>query len=162
MSVYYDQNGIKVRDSVQSDVDYLKTRLRKDDVTEIMVSHGKSPEEALNDGLKNSVYCFTVTNGNPVLMFGICPRTLASDSAAIWMLSSDDIKKIKIRFVRNCRFFIDMFLRLYPKLDNYAHYRNLISMRWLKFLGAKIDKAKPYGIMGQMFHHFSFERGGYV
>jgi hypothetical protein len=156
--IYYDKDNIRVRDSVIGDVDAMKNRLRESDVKEIWASHHHTPEEGLKLCVENSIMCFTIENGRPIGIFGISPTNLLGDQASIFLLSTDDLKKIEKRFLRNCRKFIDYMLSHYPYLDNYVHAENKKSIEWLKFLGATVEEAVPYGISKEMFHHFYFVR----
>lgn len=154
---YYSENGITVEASTEEDVKQLSNKLRQTDIDEVWASHRKKPEEALIDGLKVSVMCLTIkNNGRPVGMFGINPETMLGDTAIVWFLSSDDIERIKTRFLRRGKAFIGMFLNHYSKLWNLVDERNKKSIEWLKFLGASFGKYVT--INGEKFIYFSFER----
>ena len=154
----YNQDGIRVSYSVQKDVDYLKTRLRKDDIVEIWASNHLTPREALQKSLNESFISLTIHNGSPIAMFGVNGHSILGEKACIWMLGSDDLEKIKIRFLKNNHNFINYFLGYYPYLYNHVDDRNKKSIKWLKFLGAKIDEPKPYGKDGKDFRYFMFKR----
>jgi len=156
--MYYDDGKIKVRDSVEEDIEFLSSRLKKTDVDEVFASNHVSPEEALRHGMDTSIYCRTAENGQPFMMFGLYTDNVISDRANIWMLSSDYIKSIPIKFVRQSRLFIKDMLEWYPYLENYVDARNKESIAWLKWLGATIEDPKPYGIEQRPFHHFYFKR----
>lgn len=158
MKIYYDQNGIRVRTAVKADVDAMKGRLRDSDVHEIYASHHRKPEEALKMCVENTIFAATIENGRPIGIFGINTDNILGDRATIWMLGTDDLDKISTRFLRNNPKFIEMMLEYYPYLENYVHEKNTKSISWLKFLGATIEDKQPYGLDGEMFHHFYFKR----
>jgi hypothetical protein len=154
----YNDGKIKVRKSVRADVDFISTRMRKSDIDEIWASNHVEPKEALMRGLDNAIYCQTIENGTPIAMFGICPHDLLGHSATIWMLGTDSLDKIKFKFLRHSREYVDAMLDYYYYLDNYVDVRNEKSIAWLKFLGATFDEPKPYGVDGKLFQHFYFKR----
>lgn len=157
--LFYNQNGVIVRRSTTLDVLYLSERLRQSDRDEVWASHHYTAWEALNLSLRSSVMSLTIEIlGTPVGMFGINAPILLSDKAIIWFLASDGLDRIKIRFLKHSRKFIDMMLAFYPYLENHVDARNNESILWLKFCGAKIEVAEPHGMDQLPFHHFSFER----
>lgn len=157
--IFYSDKEIIVRLSVRRDIEYLKDRLRKSDVEEVWASHNHTPEQALMIGYDESAICLTVVNNDvPVAMFGINAKSLISDEAIIWFLASIEIEKIKIRFLKNSRKFIDLFLLSYPTLWNWVDCRNHQSIAWLRFCGARIGASAPYGVEKKNFIFFYFER----
>jgi hypothetical protein len=147
-----------VRISVKGDVDFLKNKLREADKEEIMASHGHTAEEALKISLNDSVICYTIERGKPIGMFGINPYDLSGTSAVIWLLTSEDIKEIRMSFLKQCRKYIDGFLEVYPLLFNYVYEKNKMSIKWIKWLGGKVYEPIPYGMNGEKFHYFEFRR----
>lgn len=155
----YDDGKIKVRKSVKDDAYRVAARMRKSDVDEIWASNHVDPLDALLRGLDHSIYCRTIENGKPIAMFGICPKDILGNSATVWLLATDDLSKINLKFLRHSKEFVNAMLDYYNHLDNYVDIRNQKSIEWLKFLGAKFDEPAPYGVEGRMFQHFSFTKG---
>ncbi len=91
-------------------------------------------------------------------MFGISPVHVLGDKAIVWMLASEKLDNIKLRFARHSRYFINLMLEYYPYLHNYVDCRNKGSISWLKFCGATFEEPKPYGLEGKPFMYFSFKR----
>lgn len=159
MDTYYEKNGIVVRPTKLEDVGYLAGRLRQSDVEEIWASNHIKAYPALYEGFKTSVMTLTVEdNKDVVAMFGINPENLSGDKAVIWLLASKKLDKIKFRFLKNSKKFIEMFLNMYPYLYNYTDARNTQAIEWLKFCGATIEEAKPFGYDMKPFHYFYFSR----
>ena len=154
----YNKNGITVRPSLESDIEYLKDRLRQSDIDEIWAASHDLPESALRRSFKESPFCCTILNGNPIGMFGIAPPVVLGNKASIWFLASDDIKKIGRRFAKNSRKFIDTMLSFYGYLYNFVDNRNKDSIKWLKLCGATIEEPKPYGKEQRLFRYFYFKR----
>lgn len=155
---YYDDGEVVVRDTEPKDVPSLAERMRADDVHEIWASNHVTPQEALEQGMKHSVFCATVENGRPIAMFGVAVENLSDEKGSVWLLASDDLFKIKKKFLQNSRHFIDIMLEFYPRLENYVHCNNIKSIRWLKMCGAKLESPELYGVEKEFFQKFVFER----
>lgn len=157
--IYYEKGTVIVRRSKPSDVDRLAPHLRQSDVEEIWASNRIKPYEALSEGLTSSIFCLSIeNNGRVICMFGINPLSVVGDKAVVWMLASNELDKIKIKFLKHSKEFVNMMLSFYPYLFNYVDVRNKKSIEWLKFCGANIEEAKSFGVEESLFHYFSFER----
>ena len=154
----YDNGTIRVRPSVKDDISPIADNLRESDRAEIWASNHIEPYEAIKKGFDKAIYCRTIENGSPIAMFGVCPQELLGQRATIWLLGTEDINKIKIKFLRHCKEYVSAMLEYYEYLENYVDVRNSQCIAWLKYLGAEFDKPEPYGVEGQMFQHFSFKR----
>ena len=152
----YNQNGITITEAKQEDVISLVPRLRIDDVVEIEAL-GVTPLFALSASYRDSSRAYTVKiEGNPIAMFGL--TSVNSEEALIWMVGTDELYTIQRRFLRNSREFIAEALEMYETVYNFVDTRNEASIKWLQWLGARIEEPKEYGINGELFHRFSFSQ----
>lgn len=151
-------NDIQVRESSVTDIAYLKNRLRQGDIDEIWASNNLTPVEALTYSYYLSRVCLTVVKEVPVGMFGIVPDPDNQEKALIWMLGSTDLDKVARYVIKNTKEFIEGFLESYSTLYNHVDIRNKKAIKWLKYLGAEIEEAAPYGKEGLLFHLFYFKR----
>lgn len=157
--LFYDKNGIIVRDAEKIDLLHLAEHMRKADQEEIWASHNLMPLEALIKSFEASATCLVaIDKGEPFSIFGSTPSYMVFDKAIIWMLATDHISKVRMEFYRYSRHFVDILLQDYPVLFNYVDCRNTRSILWLKKIGAKVEEPKPYGLEGLPFCYFSFER----
>jgi hypothetical protein len=157
--VYYKEGKVIVRSSVLEDVQKLSKTLRSSDIQEIWDSHHHTPKTALDVSIEESLVCLTVEKeGEPIAMFGIHPIEVLGSKAIIWMLGSQELDTIGVRFIRRSRRFIDMFLEYYPFLYNYVSTENMPSLQWLRWLGASFKRPERYGIEQKPFQYFWFER----
>ncbi len=157
--IVYQAGKITVRRSWVSDVEFLWPRLSAGDADEIWASHHLTPKEGLELSFDRALVSLTVESNEEIIcMLGVNPVNMLDNEALIWMVVSTSFKKIGIPFLWKSRSFIETFLKSYKKLYNYVDTRHTESLRWLKFIGAKIEDPKPYGIEGLPFHYFSFER----
>lgn len=143
-----EYNGF--RKSEYSDVEFLAPQLRFEDKREILSATGQNPFQGLLTSYVQSQFCFTITNKKnvPVGMFGV------SKEGAIWLLATDDIKKIKISFMKECRKVVDFFNTKHRILWNYVDCRNELHIRWLKWCGFTFLRKVNYGHLQQPFYEF--------
>ncbi len=152
-------NNVIVRRSRLGDINILAKCLRNSDIDEIWASHHIKPYSALYDGWKKSVLCLTVVYKDvPVAMFGIHADDLIGRKATVWFLASDGLDEMRVSFIKQSKKFINMMLGFYPYLENYVDARNIKSIQWLRFCGAKIEEASKFGKEELPFHYFYFQR----
>jgi hypothetical protein len=152
------KDGAVVRISKDEDVDFLKDKLREQDVAEIWASNHHTPEEALKISLNDSIVCLTLEDkGQPVAMFGVSPQSAFQNEAIVWMLASPALYNMRTKFLRNCKAVINLFYQYYPYLYNFVDARNKKTIRWLKYLGATVSEPENYGYENLPFHYFCFE-----
>jgi len=150
--------NVDIRKSTMQDIVYLKTRLRKHDIDEIWASSHLKPVEALTYSFYLSTICLTVIQGEPVGMFGLVEDPADENRAIIWMLGSERLNKVSREVIRDTKYIIDGFLDNYDVLFNHVDARNTKAIRWLRYLGADINDAEPFGKEGLLFHRFTFRR----
>ena len=126
--------------------------LRHEDAAEIDAATGQSPLEALLMGLGASPGARSVHEvGRPIAMFGLVP---GRSYDVPWLLGSDRILAHWREFARRSREELDR-LRQGRPLRNYVDARNTVHVRWLRWLGAEILPAAPWGLRQLPFHLFT-------
>lgn len=134
----------------------LAPRVRAAEVIEIAASHGLTPEEMLLGELADSDAAWTwVVNGIPACMFGIVtnPVLLGVESYP-WFISTDLVDRNARQFARTCKELLPELLEHHPRLVGRVDARYALSVRWLRWLGAKVGPAGPYGVAQLPFHSF--------
>lgn len=155
----YSDNSVIIKKSEKKDIYYLSQNLREEDRVEVFLSHGHSPREALEKCL-DSIHCYTSLNaktGVPICMFGVNPEMILDDKAVVWMLSTEELFKIKIKFLKKSKIFINEMLQIYPCLYNHVHAKNIKSIEWLTWLGAKFGNLIKVNDT-EYFQYFEFKR----
>lgn len=71
-----------------------------------------------------------------------------------WMLASDDLKRIRKSFLKECRAYVQEMSQGFQILTNSAWSQNDVHVQWLKWLGFKFFKAKPMGYDNELFYEF--------
>ncbi len=132
---------------------YLSENLRKEDIQEIQAVTGLPPLLSLLTGLKMSSVHLVICNADckPVAMLGVVPNGLIG---FIWMVGTDDLKKISLSFLRNSKDVCDVLKGKHQILHNYVDKRNKLHINWLKWMGFSIINEVNYGIENRKFYEF--------
>jgi hypothetical protein len=134
----------------------MAPRMRQMEVDEIMSSHGMKPLECLSVGVSDSVLSWAwIIDGRVGCMFGITRLNMLDNDCYAWLLSSDLVDKYPRLFARRCKELLPELLFYNGKLIGHVDSRYDLSIRWLKWMGAKIDDAEPFGVQGLPFHRFT-------
>ena len=145
---------VDIVDASIDHIPYLAENMREADRRELEAML-VVPEYALVCGINESAWAKTViVEGRPALMFGVSDTSILSGIGIPWLLGTDDMERMKVTFIRQCRWFVLEMLRSYPVLVNYVDARNATSIRWLTWLGFTLDPAEPHGFNGELFHRF--------
>ena len=126
-----------LRNSEQTDVEYLAKNLRTEDEEEV-IAGGFTPVFALQFGLDHSSPCFTgldPTTGNPAFMAGTSPCEYYTGFGRVWLLGTDAIARNPKRFLRHSHEIRDMLLAEYSAVYNYTYEKNTLHHNWLRWLG---------------------------
>ena len=146
---------VLVRQSIQSDVDYLKDNLREEDRDEVLASHG-STEVALQEGFDDSEECWTITVKDTGEIAGMYGLAKYDDMIAIpWLLTSPAITKVWIPFLRGSRKWVAESNKKYPLLTNMVDAEYTVAINWLRFVGFTfIKKHDKWGVENKPFLEF--------
>ena len=140
--------NVTTRPSTPEDAYDLAPRLRKEDVEEVKAACGHTPLEALLEGLKGSEECLSILWDDKVIgMFGVV--TMPNKVGAIWLLASDDLPKIRWKFLKQTRPWVSYFMSKFDILTNWADSRNEVHLRWIKWAGFNFTNRRvdmPSGI----------------
>ena len=126
--------------------------LRRADVEEIQAFSGISPAVAVAFSIAQSRpgFCFLYRK-KPAVIFGAAP--IENNKGCIWLLGTDEIFNHPVTFYRESKKILPLLMQNYSYLENYVDARNLLSLRWLKWLGFTIDNAQIMGVENRNFHH---------
>ena len=132
---------------------YLSENLREEDKQEIKAVTGLPPLLSLLCGLKLSSVPLVICDADskPVAMLGVVPNGLIG---FIWMVGTDDLKKISLSFLRNSKDVCDVLKGKHQILHNYVDKRNKLHINWLKWMGFTIINEINYGIENRKFYEF--------
>ncbi|MDE5879034.1 MAG: hypothetical protein K2G99_03265 [Desulfovibrio sp.] len=129
--------------------------MRAADRREVKASHGHAPAEALAASLECSDMAWTcLVDGAPAFMWGAGRRgSLLTRTGSPWLLATPAIYKVARAFLRRSRPYVERMQARFPRLENYVHANNRLSVRWLAWCGFTVEAA-PTIINGEPFHFF--------
>jgi hypothetical protein len=142
--------------------------MREADRREIWASHRHTPEEALEYALERSDLAWTCllsapaagadaspVDGTPTFMWGAARLgSIITLKGSPWLLGTDAIRKVQLEFLRQCPAFVERMNRRFPRLENFVHAENALSIRWLKWCGFTLEEEAPEVINGEDFFQF--------
>lgn len=139
----------------------LAKMVRPEDRDELMAASNHSPEQAMEAGLLYSDQAMTgFIDGVPVCMWGVVRESLIMNMGVPWMVATSLLDKRAATFLRHCRGPVMAMLGDYDTLINHVDARNTKAIKWLKWLGFKVEEeAVEYGVEKLPFHRFSMSGG---
>lgn len=113
--------------------------MRQADRDEVLASSGKTPFEALVFSLRKSSFAYTaLVDGRPEVMFGCGDINVLAEMGAPWLLGTDAVDANYVAFLRMSKKWKRELLGRYQVLRNVVDDRNVVSKRWLSWLGFKL------------------------
>lgn len=149
----------------------IAERLRESDAREVLGATGTPRsgmaahlERSVADDLSAGGRVWAVTDGpRPLAIFGARPDSATADSAAVWMLASEEADRRPLAFARWSRRCMGMVFGAFPGVSafyNFVPARAGRPAAWLRWLGAWFsvpDKfVSPW--TGETFVRFVIER----
>ena len=144
------------RESVLPDVAYVARHLREADRQEIMAGSGEEPLSVLLRGFLESQPCYTIVSneGVPIGLFGVVP-SYDPMVGGCWAVMTDEIRTIRIEFLRKCGDVIEQLNEKWPILFNYVDARNELHIKWLRAMGFTFIKVhQEHGVEKRPFIEF--------
>ena len=136
------------------DIEPIASNMCEADTTEIMLSDGMTPLEALTHSCKMSTEVFTIVapDGELLGMFGL--SHIDDYVGSPWMLTTGKLSIIGTQFLRESRRWVTKANNKKDLLLNYVHVENTNAINWLKFLGFKFIREVTYGVGQAPFYEF--------
>lgn len=85
--------------------------------------------------------------GDVVCVWGLCPPTLMSERAYIWLLTTDDLADHKFLFIRHSQLLLEKMLAQYPVIVGEVMAENLPARKWIGLLGATFGPPDENGVI---------------
>jgi hypothetical protein len=131
------------RPSEHSDLLPIADHMRKCDRDEVYASHGHTPLQALEEGLKG-LECYTILLGTcPVAMFGLT-ETPYPELAGVWFLGTNRVYERKRAFFTLAVDYLNQFNEQFPSLFNIVDIRNYAAIGWATQVGFVIHDVNYY------------------
>lgn len=140
-----------IKPATVEDIVHLAFNIRKADTQECLASTGQAPLISLYLGFKHSVESYTGfdSNDNLVCIYGV------NSEGAIWMSATPHIETVPMTFLKHSKLKLKELFNRYEILWNYVDARNVLHIKWLKWLGFTfINKHENYGYGQLPFYEF--------
>lgn len=153
---------IRIEKATLAHADRIAANLRESDRLEVMASHGHNPFEACRASVLVSrfAYC-ALADGVPFYLFGLRTGTAVFNTASIWALGTDELRRHAKTFWPASQNFVAFCRGHADELSNYVDCRNTASIAWLKRLGFQFEEPAAHGVQGRDFMRFSM-KGGFL
>lgn len=146
----------------QGHIEVLAKNMRQADIDEVWAVQHLTPYEALDKSFcasRNTTFTITA-DGKVQCIFGTVPVSLLGTIGVPWLLGAATITEHTTPLLRASRRYIREVRKEYSLLMNFVDARNLLSMRWLRWMGFTIWESIPYGVDRLPFHRFEMEGTG--
>lgn len=137
-------NEIEIVPGSLAQVHQVLDELREIDRIEISVTAPDWRGEIL-EGWRRSAYRRAfLASGEPVGIYGVCDDQHQHGCGVPWMVATPAIEKVSREFLVKSSGEIERMRAGYTELRNATHMDNLISIKWLRWLGFRISD-QPIG-----------------
>jgi hypothetical protein len=152
-----DERTVIVKPGMEH-VQYIAEHMRQADRDEVYALAGWSPlKAALFSVTHSDMALCAVHDGLPAVIWGAGQRIVMYDEGSPWLLGTPVIEHNAKRFLRQSILWRDELLNRYGSLVNVVDQRNVVSIRWLRWLGFTLDPPIKLGFEGRPFHRFHLE-----
>lgn len=135
----------------------LDRGLRPEDHREAWKVAGLSVKEALLSTVGSSFMTASIFSGSDIVaILGVCPIAVVGNSAAPWLLANKDFERKETAHImaRICKRFIERWLTVYERLENYADPEHEEAIKLLLWLGFSVYPNKAVGPNGHSLSYF--------
>ena len=145
------------RRSTIYDARVVADNIRLEDAAELQASSGIPPDEAMLWSFLHSKPCMTMVarDGEVMGMWGVVPD---GENGKIWMLGTERMSRLgqdKRVFLRKARAQLELLFNHYPVLFNVVDARNVVHVRWLRYMGFTfVAKHPEWGAERRLFYEF--------
>lgn len=144
---------MKWADATEEAALHIAINLREEDRTEVWLSHGATPTEAVMWSWSESDLCRCIASdaGEPLALTGLVGNR-------IWLLGTEKLVATRERRLQLCkegRSWVETCLnRAGMAIGNDVYAKNVRSIRWLKHLGFQVATPRPLGPSAELFSEF--------
>lgn len=145
--------------TVRKHLRHVAKHMRPEDRAEVWASSRATPEQALEDGFRSSLRCWTgLVNTEAVCIVGVAPGSLLTGVGIPWMLCTPRLSRAVRPMLRLSRPVVDTMQDFFPVLVNFVDARNTDTIGWLRALGFTVEEPAPFGPDRMPFHRFVREK----
>ena len=129
--------------SIPDDIPHIANNLRDEDNYECELYDAAPYDAILDSFVESDGRVFTLLDyQEPIAMMGVTP--INKDIGKVWFLSTNNLYKHYMAFLRKCPDVIDLLQGNYKVIFNFVPEDNLKTIRWLSWCGFYFDVNKKY------------------
>lgn len=148
-----------VQPATAADARSVAARMNPADAREVWAAARQTPLQAAEHSVAMSLWARTwLLEGVPACIYGLASPSLIGDSAMVWLLGTDLVKRHKMIFLRHYKAEITRMLDIYPMVYTMVDTRHKVCLRWLKWIGFEVRDAVPFGPDQLPFNYVSMRR----
>ena len=97
--------------------------------------------DVLNEWMYRSTEIYYgLVDGKPACVWGLIQPTILSNTAYLWLLTTDIVAQHKFLLVRHSQLFIEEALKSWPTIIGNTAVDDHKAIRWIKWLGGKFGE----------------------
>ena len=155
--------GWLIRPATLTDAASVAARMSPADAAEAWAAGRQTPLQAAETSVAMSVWSNVwLVDGVPGCIYGVATANLIDDTALVWMLSTDLVKRHSIAFLRNFKAEIGKMLEIYPTLYTAVDARHSVCLRWLRWTGFDVQEPAAFGAAGLPFCMVTLKEGSWA
>lgn len=137
----------------------IAENMREVDKREVWASDRQTPLEALILSFQHAELAWTCfVDGSPAFMWGVSvPGGMMSFTGIPWLLGTEALRSVSVEFLKQSVPYVELMQERFPRLENYVHTGNRLSIRWLRWCGFVLADERTE-INGEAFFKFWRER----
>ena len=136
----------------------IAAKMRRADAEEAWAANRATPDQAVLCGLEMSPDPMVgLADGRSVCIFGVGQWSVLALQGIPWLLATDELPRHARYFLRASKQYVLGIKESYQRLANYVDARNTEAVRWVAWLGFKLDDPIPFGFDKLPFHRFHWE-----
>tara|TARA_Y100000310_G_C20533794_1_gene739826 strand:- start:63 stop:524 length:462 start_codon:yes stop_codon:yes gene_type:complete len=130
------------------------------DIAEEMLQLKDLPlEESVSRCISRSDEAWTALyNGEVVCIFGIRRKSLLSDTAYPWLLSTNLVNEHKRNLLKGAKISVNKWMGMNELLENFIPAGLPKLIRFVSWLGFTVEEAKPIGQNGKLLHRIEMRK----
>lgn len=145
------REDIRIMQPTRTLLVHLAVEMREKDAAELQ-KLGLEPLQALYECVAASQRSYVaVDKGIPFAAWGLARYSLATGCGGPWLLTGRGIEKHKRLLLAGSRYFVERMLEDCPRLVVMVDAEYKEALRWLRWLGFRLDEPVPYGPYGSPF-----------
>lgn len=144
--------------ATEAHADAIWQNLRPMDFYEVTAVTPEPVQLALRRAVRESSESWAwLVDGKPVALFGVAPLSIVSRSGSPWLVATPALRQHRRFFLEHSRWYLEHMQKEYALLWNMVSINNHESIRWLKWLGFRMNDPERTGRYNQMFMRFAID-----